>query len=247
MIATRRLKVNRFLSRPASSFATQFNESVGSLPMREAMRYKEKNMQWTANDFNKYSNNHASALLDLNFKAGETMVLWMPEGPEKHVTMVAAAKMGMKIVDVDHEITDVAEIRKFLAAAKCKVIFFKQVHEDADYLLLLRKSIPEFFEYVDSHGQMFYSKHYPDLRYFVHTGFDLENGALNYKSLFLPNPTKDLLGDAIAAGSDAAPLYQQITKDGKVGPEHTAAKILDHPSWWFAKNIVNREFFEHDS
>jgi hypothetical protein len=37
-------------------------------------------------------------------------------------------------------------------------------------------------------------------------------GCLNYKHLFLLDPTDTLLADAIAAGSDEAPFYQQITR-----------------------------------
>jgi hypothetical protein len=60
--------------------------------------------------------------------------------------MVAAAKAGLKIVDVNLKITDIADIRAFLTAAQCKVIYFKPEHDEHDYLLLLRKAIPEFFE-----------------------------------------------------------------------------------------------------
>lgn len=59
---------------------------------------------------------------------------------------MAAAKAGIKVVDVDITLTEISEIREFLAASKCKVIYFKPEHEEHDYLLLLRKAIPEFFE-----------------------------------------------------------------------------------------------------
>lgn len=59
---------------------------------------------------------------------------------------MAAAKAGLKVVDVDIKLTEISEIRAFLTAANCKVIYFKPEHEEHDYLLLLRKAIPEFFE-----------------------------------------------------------------------------------------------------
>lgn len=34
-----------------SSFLTKFDGSVNALPLREAVRYTEKNMKWTAGDF----------------------------------------------------------------------------------------------------------------------------------------------------------------------------------------------------
>jgi non-ribosomal peptide synthetase component E (peptide arylation enzyme) len=98
-----------------------------------------------------YCNSHASALLDLEFKAGETIIVWLPESAEKHVVMMAAAKIGMKVVDVDLDVTELSAVRSFLAETKPKAIYFKPQHEDADYLLLLRKAIPEFFECTYRH------------------------------------------------------------------------------------------------
>ena len=60
--------------------------------------------------------------------------------------MMSAVKAGLKIVDVDINITEVEDVRAFLKASDCKVIFFKPEHGDHDYLLQLRKAIPEFFE-----------------------------------------------------------------------------------------------------
>jgi len=211
--------------------------------LREAVRYTGKNLRWTANDFNTYCNSHASALLDLEFKAGETIIVWLPESAEKHVVMMAAAKIGMKVVDVDLDVTELSAVRSFLAETKPKAIYFKPQHEDADYLLLLRKAIPEFFEYDDSHGQMFHSKYYPTLKYFIHTGFDIENGCLNFKNLFLANPTETLLEQAVAAGSDDAVIYQPISKGGAGAPT-AAGKVADLPSWSFAKRMISHEYFE---
>lgn len=59
---------------------------------------------------------------------------------------MAAAKIGLKIIDVDTALTSVSEIRSFLAASNCKAIFFNPEDENHNKLLLLRKAIPEFFE-----------------------------------------------------------------------------------------------------
>lgn len=64
----------------------------------------------------------------------------------QHVVLLAAAKAGFKVVDVDYQLTAIDEIRDFLKSANCKVIYFKPVHENHDYLKLLRQAIPEFFE-----------------------------------------------------------------------------------------------------
>jgi ssDNA-specific exonuclease RecJ len=72
--------------------------------------------------------------------------VWLPDCAEKHVVMMAAAKIGLKVVDVDMDVTELSAVRSFLAETKPKAIYFKPQHDDADYLLLLRKAIPEFFE-----------------------------------------------------------------------------------------------------
>ena len=64
----------------------------------------------------------------------------------QHITFIALANIGAKIVDVDTAINSVAEVREFLRKSAPKAIFFDPVTETHDNLLLLRKSIPEFFE-----------------------------------------------------------------------------------------------------
>lgn len=250
MIALRRLKVNSFSCRQASSLVSKFNDSINSLPLREAVRYTEKNLKWTAKEFNVYVDAHANALIDIKFMPGDTIAVWLPECAEKHVILMSAAKIGLKVVDVDTKLTEVADVRSFLKSAECKAIYFKPQHEDTDFLLQLRKAIPEFFEYEDSHGQAFHSKFYPTLKYFIHTGFDIENGCLSFKSLFLPHPQESEVVKCLAARSDEDSLYSTATKgtDGKVTvsvPLPPSLAILDLPAWSFAKNIINQKYFEH--
>lgn len=60
--------------------------------------------------------------------------------------MLAAAKAGFRIVDVDPSITTVADVRSFLTMSNCKALFFQPVSETSNNLLTLRKAIPEFYE-----------------------------------------------------------------------------------------------------
>lgn len=231
----------------ASSLVAKFDESVHSLPLREAVRYTDKNMKWTARDFLNYTEAHANALLEHGFQPGDAIAIWLPDGAEKHVTLVAAAKAGLKVVDVDINVTDVQDIRSFLKDSNCKAIYFKPEHENHHYLNLLRKAIPELYHYDDSHGQFFHSKFFPSLKFFIHTGFDNELGCLNFKELFLRDPATSYVEQLAPTLNDEAPLYVQIKK-GPTGIVTTEAaphkSALDHPTWAFAKKIVNKQFFE---
>jgi acyl-coenzyme A synthetase/AMP-(fatty) acid ligase len=89
--------------------------------------------------------------LEHGFQPGDSIAVWLPDSAEKHVTFVAAAKAGLKIVDVDLELTDVQEIRNFLKSSNCKAVYFKPEHGNFHYLNLLRKAVPELY-----HCKFFY-------------------------------------------------------------------------------------------
>lgn len=63
----------------------------------------------------------------------------------QQVTKIAAAKAGLKIVDIDPTITDISSIRESLRQSQAKAIFFFPFYNDVEYTQLLRKAVPEFF------------------------------------------------------------------------------------------------------
>jgi len=163
--------------------------------------------------------------------------------------MIAAAQIGLTVVDFGSTVTTVEDLRQSLSLSKCKAVFFEPQSDTNNNLLLLRKAIPEFFYYDDTYGQMFHSKHFPHLKYFVHTGFDIEMGCLNYKSLFLPNPTTNYVDTTVAALKDETPAYAKLVKTEKdkaitVGPPVSQSKLLEETAFAFAKKLVKREYFE---
>ena len=53
--------------------------------------------------------------------------------------------MGLTVYDIDTKISDVGDVRAFLAASECKMIVFPPKTETQDNLRLLRYAIPELF------------------------------------------------------------------------------------------------------
>ena len=238
-------------ARFASSLISELDASVSTLPMREAVRYTAGNVKVEAQSMLHYIDSQANAFYDYGFVEGDTIALWMAESMEKHVSLMAAAKLGLQVVDFDTSIIDVATLRDALKLSKCKSIIFDPITSDCDRLQLLRKSIPEFFYYDDSDGQPFHSKYYPELKYFIQTGFDIEMGCLNYKHCFLPDPITNYSNDIASKLADKTPLYSKIalSADGK---SVTQSKVLTHGdilktndnTWEFAKQLVNKQYFE---
>jgi hypothetical protein len=230
--------------RQISSLVSKFEASISELPMREAVRYTNKNMKWSASELKKFVDSHANALLEQGFVQGERILLLLPESAEKHVTLMAAAKIGLHVYDVEKasEATlSVQEMRDILTTSAPKAVIFETVSNVQDNLLLMRKSIPEFFYYDDSQGQSFHSKHWPSLEYFIHTGFDIEMGCLNYKHMFLKDPLESVIDTVSQSTSDTLPLLSTI-KDGKVVKTMTQKDVL--AAWSFVDNIIKKQYFE---
>jgi hypothetical protein len=87
----------------------------------------------------------------------------------QHVTMMAAAKAGIKVVDIDTSLTDIKDIREWLKASQCKTIYFNLETSEQDTMLLLRKAIPEFFDCksIDIPHAVFYRTSAPNLSCFA--------------------------------------------------------------------------------
>jgi len=131
-------------------------------------------------------------------------------------------------------------LRDLLASSACKAIIFEPVSKTQDNLLLLRKAIPELFYYDDTYGQLFHSKHFPSLKYFIHTGFDIEMGCLNYKSMFLHHPEKSDIEQVSNSTRDDMPLYARAGSDNFFNQ----TDVLKQPEWSFAKKLIAKEYFE---
>ena len=246
-VSPRVLTVTSMSRRAASTLVAKFSASVSSLPAREAVRYTDKNLKWTAEEFEGYVDAHANALLEQGFLSGEVIGMWLSESPEKHVTLMAAAKMGLEVVDFASSVENVEDLRAVLGSAPIKALFFEPTNDTQDKLLLLRKAIPEFFYYDDSYGQIFHSKHFPSLTYFIHTGFDIEMGCLNYKSLFLHHPEESYVAATAANTKDDMPLYSVAMCEGgkcQITDKASQGQVLNVATWGFAKKILSKEYFE---
>jgi hypothetical protein len=110
----------------------------------------------------------------------------------QYISLLAAAKLGLSVTDLDPAIVSVANIRKILFLVQPRMIVFDPECGN-NRLELLRQSIPEFYHCTDhtyhlkfllltliadddEDGHAFHSKYFPKLQYFLHTGFDLEVG-----------------------------------------------------------------------
>lgn len=71
-------------ARMASSLISNLYKSVEELPMREAVRYTNKeNMKMSAVEFKAAAAAHANALLSHGIKTGDSILVWLPDYKQK--------------------------------------------------------------------------------------------------------------------------------------------------------------------
>ena len=100
----------------------------------------------------------------------------------------------------------------------------------------------------DSNGQWFHSKYYPNLKFFLHTGFDIEMGCVNLKRWMQPTPTRTAeLEKRVQSLSDDMPLFSTATKDGngvKISEWLTHGDVQKQKQFTLADKLTQKEYFE---
>ncbi len=212
--------------RQSSTLLNTLNAVFTEHPLKEAARYTKKNDRWTIGKYDQWTEDHANALFDIGLRPGQKIAVWLDESAEKHVVTIAAAKLGLTVIDFGSEVNTVADLRQGLALADCHSIYFEPSNASLNKLMLLRKAIPEFFYYDDTMGQEFHSKHFKKLKHFIHTGFDVEMGCLQLQDMFLPQAT-DAMTSTMAPMelsnnykahvklSDATPFFAKLQRGEK--------------------------------
>lgn len=73
-------------------------------------------------------------------------------------------------------------------------------------------------------------------------------GCLTYREIFLPDAPTNFVQKASLDLKDDTPVYMKISKGDskgiKVSPTFTHKDALDQPAWYFAKKLINKEYFE---
>lgn len=240
----------RLLSAPGprsvSTLMTRIEAASADLPHREACRFSDHNVKWTAENIINLVNDHAGTLIDVGIKKGDTVVTWMPEGREKFISLLASAKLGLVVTDMDPSIVSIANVRKILFLAQPKMIVFDP-ETGNNRIELLRQSIPEFYHYDDEDGHEFHSKYLPNLKYFLHTGFDLEVGCYNFKRWLVRTADKSHIVAASADVTDDLPLYRRTLLNRgnlEISPLKTQKEVMDEKLWSFSDNLTNKVYFE---
>jgi fatty-acyl-CoA synthase len=199
---------------------------------RPALVVPHQAVRYSYRDFDAAVERTARGLLGCGLKPGDRIGIWAPNCVEWVLTMFAAARAGLILVNINPAYRT-SELEYALRLVGCKALVFAAEFKGSDYLTMLRELIPELGH--AAHGRLV-TERFPELRLLVRIGGGEAPGCLSFADLAAAG--HDVASGAIAAiaaTQDPDQPYNIQFTSGTTGLPKGAT--LTH------FNIVNNGFF----
>lgn len=231
-------------------------------PHQEIIRYEHKNVKWTLQHVNYYSDALACGFVDAGLQPGDVVLSWLPmHFAEQHILQFACSKAGFLLYHLDpnpelaksNPEASKSALAKALELTEANVLISQEAGDDVNYVDLTKGVIPEIRIFDFAEAMQFFTPRYPHLRFPVHTGYSIEDkeGMYAFKHFLLPSNNLDsLLRDTGCKAIDGkTPLLGELVldKDGipvKTGKVLTNEDVFKANAWPDLTSILNREYKE---
>jgi fatty-acyl-CoA synthase len=201
-------------------------------PTRPALVATHQSLRFTYAEFDREVERVARGMIACGLEPGERIGIWAPNCAEWVLTMFAAARSGLVLVNLNPAYRTM-ELDFALRLVGCRALVFAPRFKSSDYADMLRSLIPELDEAAP--GRLLCAG-FPDLRLLVQLGTDPPSGMLSFADLAAAGHDLDETAlKAIEAGTDPDDVYNIQFTSGTTGTPKGAA--LTH------FNIVNNGFF----
>jgi len=201
-------------------------------PDRLALVVAHQSVRYTFAELDREVDRVARGMLACGLKPKERIGIWAPNCCEWILTMFAAARAGLVLVNINPAYRT-HELELALRLVGCRALVFAHEFKSSDYAAMLRSLIPELASAAP--GQLF-SAAFPELRLLIGLGAMPLPGVLSFKDLPAMGYYLDgAVLTAIEATQDADDVFNVQFTSGTTGAPKGAA--LTH------FNIVNNGFF----
>jgi fatty-acyl-CoA synthase len=206
--------------------------AVDEGPARMALAVPHQSMWFTFAEFDREVERAARGLIACGLKSGERIGIWAPNRAEWLLTMFAAARAGLILVNINPAYRSM-ELEYALRLVGCNALVFSPRFKSSDYAAMLNSLIPELA--FAAPGNLV-SAAFPELRLLIQLGSDPLPGTLSFDDLL--GCGRDLDAGATAAIEqhlDADQVFNIQFTSGTTGTPKGAT--LTH------FNLVNNGFF----
>ncbi|HLZ96630.1 MAG TPA: AMP-binding protein [Steroidobacteraceae bacterium] len=199
---------------------------------RAALVVMHQSLRYTYAELDREVERVARGLIACGLEPGERIGIWAPNCAEWVLTMFAAARAGLVLVNLNPAYRTM-ELEFALRLVGCRALVFAPRFKSSDYADMLRSLIPELGEAAP--GRLLCAG-FPDLRLLVQLGTDPPPGTLSFADLAVAGHDLDeTVLESITARADPDDVYNIQFTSGTTGTPKGAA--LTH------FNIVNNGFF----
>ena len=206
--------------------------AVERAPQRAALVVPFQSLRYTFAQFDREVEYVARGFAACGLKVGERIGIWAPNCAEWLLTMFAAARAGLVLVNINPAYRT-AELEFAVRLAGCRALVYASRFKSSDYAAMLGMLIPELPNAVPGRLQCMA---FPELRLLVQLGAEPARGALSFGDVVTRGQSLDAgVLASIENQLDADDVFNIQFTSGTTGTPKGAT--LTH------FNIVNNGFF----
>jgi hypothetical protein len=225
-------------------------------PTMDAIRYDWKNVKWTFEHVDYFSDALATGIVEAGIAPGDVVLSWLPQHfSEQLIIQFACSKAGLILYSLDpaQAIADPegakASLARALEVTQANILFTQEAGDDTNYFRLCTELMPEIRIFNFGDGMPFISPRFPHLRFPIHTGFDCMNkhGMVHLKQMLVPSgELSNLLEGFVPTGS--TPLMGELVqgKDGlpTKGKILTNDEVIKTNAWPTFNAVLKKEYLD---
>src|SRR3984957_16094278 len=206
--------------------------AVAEGPDRLALAGAVPSLRYSFAEFDARVERVARGMMGCGLKPGERVGIWAPNCAEWVLTLFAAARAGLVLVNINPAYRQ-TELEFALRLVGCRALVFAPRFKSSDYGAMLKSMIPELSAAVPGRLEC---AAFPELRLLVQLGAEPLSGALSFEQLLAAGEGVDAAATAsIGKTLDADQVFNIQFTSGTTGTPKGAT--LTH------FNIVNNGYF----
>ena len=211
-------------------------QAVAAGPERTAIVAPQQMARHTFREFDALVERVARGFVACGLEPGERVGIWAPNCVEWVLTMFAAARAGLILVNINPAYRTY-ELEHALRLVGCRALVFAPGYKSSNYLTILEELIPEL---ADAAPGLLRAARLPDLRLLVRIADDVAAGSVSFKDLAAQGERLHpaALAAARVRNDPDQPVNIQFTSGTTGSPK---GATLTH------FNIVNNGFFVGES
>jgi fatty-acyl-CoA synthase len=206
--------------------------AVRDHPGRPALVVRHQKTRYTYEELDREVESLARGLVALGLARGDRIGIWAPNCAEWVVTMFAAARAGLVLVNINPAYRT-GELEFALRLVGCRALVFSAAYRSSDYAEMVRGLVPEL---AAAEPARLRCAAFPELRLLVHLGTTPMRGAMSFAEV-------RALG-AATSGTDLAALNAELDADDVYNIQFTSGTTGTPKGATLTHfNIVNNGFF----